>query len=263
MLELAAYFGIGLVVGFLSGLLGIGGGIVIVSSLAILYAAHDFPSAYVMHLALGSSMACIVLSSIASFRTHDKHGAVDWHVVRSVTPGLLLGVMGGVLIARLSTTAVLKYLYLVFTLFVTVQWLLNLKPKPSRQLPGKGPLAAFGVFMGVIAGLFGGGGAVAGVPFLTWCNQSIHRAIGTVAALGFPIAIIGTLSYIAAGWNIPDMPRWSYGFVYLPAVIGISSMSMLSARWGARTAHRLKGDTLRRIFALVLVALAVKVALSV
>ena len=263
MLELAAYFGIGLVVGFLSGLLGIGGGIVIVSSLAILYAAHDFPSAYVMHLALGSSMACIVLSSIASFRTHDKHGAVDWHVVRSVTPGLLVGVMGGVLTARLSTTAVLKYMYLVFTLFVTVQWLLNLKPRPSRQLPGKGPLAAFGVFMGVIAGLFGGGGAVAGVPFLTWCNQSIHRAIGTVAALGFPIAIIGTLSYVAAGWNIPGMPRWSYGFVYLPAVIGISSMSMLSARWGARTAHRLKGDTLRRIFALVLVALAVKVALSV
>lgn len=263
MLELAAYFGIGLVVGFLSGLLGIGGGIVIVSSLAILYAAHDFPSAYVMHLALGSSMACIVLSSIASFRTHDKHGAVDWHVVRSVTPGLLVGVMVGVLIARLSTTAVLKYLYLAFTVFVTLQWLLNLKPKPSRQLPGKGPLAAFGVFMGVIAGLFGGGGAVAGVPFLTWCNQSIHRAIGTVAALGFPIAIIGTLSYIAAGWTIPGMPRWSLGFVYLPAVVGISSMSMISARWGARTAHRLKGDTLRRIFALVLVALAVKVAMSV
>lgn len=263
MLELAAYFGIGLVVGFLSGLLGIGGGIVIVSSLAILYAAHDFPSAYVMHLALGSSMACIVLSSISSFRTHDKHGAVDWHVVRSVTPGLILGVMGGVLIARLSTTAVLKYLYLAFTLFVTAQWLLNLKPKPSRQLPGPRPLAAFGVFMGVIAGLFGGGGAVAGVPFLTWCNQSIHRAIGTVAALGFPIAIIGTLGYIAAGWTVPGMPRWSLGFVYLPAVVGISSMSMISARWGARTAHRLKGDTLRRVFALVLVALAVKVALSV
>ena len=263
MLELAAYFGIGLVVGFLSGLLGIGGGIVIVSSLAILYAAHDFPPAYVMHLALGSSMACIVLSSISSFRTHDKHGAVDWHVVRSVTPGLILGVMGGVLIARLSTTAVLKYLYLGFTLFVTAQWLLNLKPKPSRQLPGPRPLAAFGVFMGVIAGLFGGGGAVAGVPFLTWCNQSIHRAIGTVAALGFPIAIIGTLGYIAAGWTVPDMPRWSLGFVYLPAVVGISSMSMISARWGARTAHRLKGDTLRRVFALVLVALAVKVAFSV
>src|SRR5512138_415854 len=263
MLELAAYFGIGLVVGFLSGLLGIGGGIVIVSSLAIMFAAHAFPSAYVMHLALGSSMACIVLSSVASFRTHDKHGAVDWHVVRSVTPGLLLGVMGGVLIARLSTTAILKYLYLGFTLFVTVQWLLNLKPKPSRQLPGRGPLGAFGVLMGVVAGLFGGGGAVLGVPFLTWCNQSIHRAIGTVAALGFPIAIIGTLSYVAAGWSIPGMPRWSLGFVYLPAVVGISSMSMMSARWGARTAHRLKGDTLRRIFALVLVALAVKVALSV
>lgn len=263
MAELAAYFGIGLVVGFLSGLLGIGGGIVIVSSLAIMFASHGFPAEHVMHLALGSSMACIVLSSIASFRTHDKHGAVDWHVVRNVTPGLIVGVMLGVLVARLATTAVLKYMYLVFTVSVTLQWLLNIKPKPSRELPARGWLSAFGIFMGVIAGLFGGGGAVVGVPFLTWCNQSIHRAIGTVAALGFPISIIGTISYIAAGWHMPDMPPWSLGFVYLPAVVGISSMSMLSARWGARTAHRLKGDTLRRIFAVVLVALAAKVAMSV
>jgi uncharacterized membrane protein YfcA len=263
MAELAAYFGIGLVVGFLSGLLGIGGGIVIVSSLAILFAAHAFPPAYVMHLALGSSMACIVLSSISSFRTHDKHGAVDWHVVRSVTPGLVVGVMGGVLIARASSSALLKYFYLVFTVLVTLQWLLNLKPRPSRELPGRNGLASFGVFMGVVAGLFGGGGAVVGVPFMTWCNQSIHRAIGTVAALGFPIAIIGTLGYIAAGWGVPGMPEWSLGFVYLPAVVGISSMSMITARWGARTAHRLRGNTLRRIFAVVLVALAAKVALSV
>ena len=263
MAELATYFAIGLVVGFLSGLLGIGGGIIIVSSLAILYSAHGFSPAHVMHLALGSSMACIVLSSIVSFRTHDKHGAVDWHVVRSVTPGLIAGVMGGVLIARASSTALLKYVYLAFTIMVTLQWVLDVKPKASRELPGRSALAGFGVFMGVIAGLFGGGGAVVGVPFLTWCNQSIHRAIGTVAALGFPIAIIGTLSYIAAGWNMPDMPPWSLGFVYLPAVVGISSMSMITARWGARTAHRLKGNTLRRIFAVVLVALAAKVALSV
>lgn len=263
MAELAAYFGIGLVVGFLSGLLGIGGGIVIVSSLAIMYTAHGFPQPYVMHLALGTSMACIVLSSISSFRTHDKHGAVDWHVVRSITPGLIAGVMLGVLAARAASTAVLKYMYLAFTIFVTIQWLLNIKPKPSRDLPPRNWLAGFGVFMGLIAGLFGGGGAVVGVPFLTWCNQSIHRAIGTVAALGFPISIIGTLSYIAAGWSVPDMPEWSLGFVYLPAVIGISTMSMISARWGARTAHKLKGDTLRRIFAVVLVALAAKVAMSV
>jgi uncharacterized membrane protein YfcA len=263
MAELAAYLGIGLVVGFFSGLLGIGGGIIIVSSLAIMFAAHAFPPAYVMHLALGSSMACIVFGSFASFRTHDKHGAVDWHVVRSVTPGLVAGVMGGVLIARVSTTGLLKYFYLAFTLFVTVQWVLNLKPKPSRQLPRPGGLAGFGVFMGVVAGLFGGGGAVVGVPFLTWCNQSIHRAIGTVAALGFPISIIGTLGYIAAGWNVPDMPRWCIGFVYVPAAIGIALTSMITARWGARLAHRLKGNTLRRVFALVLVALAAKVALSV
>jgi uncharacterized protein len=263
MAEVAAYFGIGLLVGFLSGLLGIGGGIIIVSSLAIMFAAQGFPPDYVMHLALGSSMASIVFSSFSSFRTHDKHGAVDWAFVRGVTPGLLAGVMVGVLVARLASTALLKYFYLAFTLFVTVQWVLNLKPKPSRQLPGAAGLAGFGAFMGVVAGLFGGGGAVVGVPFLTWCNQSIHRAIGTVAALGFPISIIGTLSYVAAGWGVDGMPPWSIGFVYVPAAIGIATMSVITARYGARLAHRLTGNTLRRVFALVLVALATKMVLSV
>jgi uncharacterized membrane protein YfcA len=171
--------------------------------------------------------------------------------------------MGGVLVARLSSTSVLKYMYLVFTVFVTLQWVLDVKPRPARELPGRNGLAAFGVFMGAVAGLFGGGGAVVGVPFLTWCNLTMHRAIGTVAGLGFPIAISGTLSYVAAGWSVDGMPPWSLGFVYLPAVVGISVMSVITARWGARTAHRLKGNTLRRIFAVVLVALAAKVALSV
>jgi uncharacterized membrane protein YfcA len=261
--ELSVYLGIGVAVGFFAGLLGIGGGIIIVSSLALIFSAHAFPPEYVMHLALGTSLAAIMVSSFASLRAHDRHDAVDWSVVKSMTPGLLVGVLGGVVVARYTSTAFLKVFYLAFAAFVTAQMLLNLRPKPSRRLPGPRVLGAIGVFIGAVSSLFGGGAAAVGVPFLTWCNVSTHRAIGTVAAMGFPLAIAGTLGYAVAGWNVANLPRFSLGFVYLPAFIGIAATSMLAAPWGARLAHRLKGATLRRIFAVFLIAMGIKVAVSV
>jgi uncharacterized membrane protein YfcA len=261
--ELAAYLGIGAVVGFFAGLLGIGGGIIIVSSLALMFAAHAFAPAHIMHLAIGTSLAAIVFGSWSSFRAHHRHGAVDWSIVKRMTPGLLAGVFLGAIAARFVTTAFLKYFFLGFTLFVTAQMVFNLRPKPSRQLPGNAVLTFLALVIGVCSSLFGGGAAAIGVPFLTWCNVSVHRAIGTVAAMGFPVAIAGTLGYVVAGWNAADLPRWSVGFVYLPAFIGISITSMLMAPLGARLAHRLKGATLRRIFAVTLVLMGVKVAVSV
>jgi uncharacterized membrane protein YfcA len=260
--ELAAYLGIGAVVGFFAGLLGIGGGIIIVSSLALMFAAHGFPASHVMHLAIGTSLAAIVFGSFSSFRTHDRHGAVDWGIVKRMTPGLLAGVFVGAIAARFVTTAFLKYFFLGFTFFVTAQMVLNLRPKPSRELPGNVALTSLAVAIGVCSSLFGGGAAAVGVPFLTWCNVSAHRAIGTVAAMGFPVAIAGAVGYVIAGWDA-DLPPWSVGFVYLPAFIGISLMSMVTAPWGARLAHRLKGATLRRIFAVFLLLTGVKVAVSV
>lgn len=261
--ELAAYLGIGAIVGFFAGLLGIGGGIIIVSSLALMFAAHGFAPQFIMHLAIGTSLAAIVFGSWSSFRTHHRHHAVDWAIVKTMTPGLLAGVLVGAILARVVSTAFLKYFFLGFTLFVTAQMVFNLRPKPSRQLPGAPALSALAVFIGVCSSLFGGGAAAIGVPFLTWCNVSAHRAIGTVAAMGFPVAIAGGIGYVIAGWSAQGLPPWSVGFVYLPAFVGISITSMLVAPWGARLAHRLKGATLRRIFALLLVAMGVKVAISV
>jgi len=261
--ELGVYLGLGVVVGFFAGLLGIGGGIIVVSSLALIFSADGFPPAFVMHLAIGTSLAAMMVGSFASFRAHDRHEAVDWSVVRSMTPGLLAGALVGVVVARFASTALLKVFFLCFAAFVTAQMALNLRPKPSRSLPGPNALGAIGVFIGAVASLFGGGAAAIGVPFLTWCNVTTHRAIGTVAAMGFPLAIAGTLGYAVAGWNVAALPRLSLGFVYLPAFIGISATSMLAAPWGARIAHRLKGATLRRIFAIFLIAMGVKVAISV
>lgn len=261
--ELGAYLAIGAIVGFFAGLLGIGGGIIIVSSLALMFAAHGFPAQFVMHMAIGTSLAAIVAGSWSSFRAHHRHNAVDWAIVRAMTPGLLAGVFLGALLARFVTTAFLKYFFLAFTIFVTAQMVFNLRPKPSRQLPGRGALTAVAVFIGACSGLFGGGAAAVGVPFLTWCNVNTHRAIGTVAAMGFPLAIAGTVGYVVAGWNVAELPRWSVGFVYLPAFIGISATSMVTAPWGARLAHRLKAAALRRIFAVFLVLMGIKVAISV
>jgi uncharacterized membrane protein YfcA len=261
--EFGAYLAIGAIVGFLAGLLGIGGGIIIVSSLALMFSAHAFPAPYVMHLAIGTSLASIVFGSWSSFRAHHRHGAVDWEAVKGMIPGMLLGVLGGAAVVRFLPSAFLKYFFLGFTLFMTAQMVLNLRPKPSRQLPGRAGLFAVAVFIGVCSSLFGGGAAAVGVPFLIWCNVSMHRAIGTVAAMGFPLAIAGTLGYVVSGWNVADLPPYSLGFVYLPAFAGISITSVLTAPLGVRLAHKLKGSTLRRIFALVLIVMAAKVAVSV
>jgi uncharacterized protein len=261
--ELGTYLAIGAAVGFFAGLLGIGGGLIIVSSLALMFAAQGFPPPFIMHMAIGTSLAAIMASTLASFRTHHRHGAVDWPVVKAMTPGLLVGVAGGVAFARFVPTAFLKYFFLAFLALQTFTMAFNVRPKPARELPGRGALAGVGVAIGALSSLFGGGAAAIGVPFLTWCNMTVHRAIGTCSAMGFPLAIFGTTGYVVAGLSAPGLPAWSVGFVYLPAFALISITSAVFAPFGARLAHKLRGVTLMRIFALFLVAMGVKLAISV
>ena len=259
----AAYLAIGAAVGFFAGLLGIGGGTIIVSSLALMFAAQGFPAAYVMHCAIGTSLAAIIAGAWGSFRAHDRHGAVDWATVKAMIPGLLGGVTVGALLARFLPAAFLKYFFLGFMALIVFQLVFNLRPKATRALPGRSGLAAMAVVIGLCSSWFGGGAAAVGVPFLTWCNMNTHRAIGTVAALGFPVAIAGAAAYAISGLNVAGLPPWSAGFVYLPAFLGISITSLAFAPIGVRLAHRLKGPTLRRIFAVFLLAVGAKVAISV
>lgn len=261
--ELAAYLGVGAVVGFFAGLLGIGGGIIIVSTLALMFKAHGYAPDFVMHLAIGTSLAAMAAGALASFRAHHRRGAVDVDLVKTMTPGLVAGVFFGAFVARYAGIAFLKYFFLGFVLVNIAQMSLDLRPTPSRELPGRGVLVAIAFGIGVVSSFFGGGAAAVGVPFLLWCNVTTHRAIGTVAAMAFPLALAGTLGYVIAGWSVAELPPWSLGFVYLPAFIGISATSMLAAPLGARLAHRLKAATLRRIFAVFLVVMGVKVAVSV
>ncbi len=253
-----SYLALGAFVGFFAGLLGVGGGSIIVPILTTLFVAQNFPMETALHLALGTSLASIVLTSISSMRTHNKLGAVRWDVVRMITPGILVGTFGGSFLASRIASGPLAILFACFMLYVSFSMLTNVKPKPSRGLPGPLGMSIAGLGIGGFSSLVAIGGGSLSVPFMTWCNVKVHQAIGTSAAIGLPIALAGTLGYLINGWGSPDMPAYSLGFIYLPALVLISGVSIFVAPFGARLAHRLPVGTLKKIFAFVLLFLCAK-----
>lgn len=257
------YLGVGVVVGFFAGLLGIGGGSVMVPILSLTFAARGYSGDHVVHMALATSMATIIPGAVTSAWTHHRHGAVNWSVLHQMVPGILVGTFSGAVVAHFVTTAFLKSFFVAFICFLAVQLLFDLKPKSRHALPGAWGLFAFGAVMGVISSFAGIGGAVLSIAFLTWCNLRLHDAIGTAAAIGVPLAIAGTIGFIVTGLTDTSLPVGSLGYVYLPAFVGIAITSMVVAPLGARLAHRLPVDTLRKIFVIVLVGLALKMVVSV
>ena len=247
---------IGTCTGFLAGLLGIGGGMIMVPFVTIILTQRGFPAEYTVKMAVATSLATIAFTSLSSVRAHNQRGAVLWHVVKVLAPGILVGSLLGAQVAHALPGRLLGVFFAVFVAFSATQMLLNRKPKPSRTLPG--PAATFGVgaAIGGLSSLVGAGGAFMSVPFMLWCNVKIHDAVGTSAALGFPIAVAGTLGYIWAGHGLPQMPPGSVGYLYLPGLFIISAASMLMAPLGARTAHRMDITPLRKVFAIVLYCLA-------
>ena len=254
----SSYLVLGAFVGFFAGLLGVGGGAIMVPVLTTLFITQGFPADKVVHLALGTSMAAIVLTSASSLRAHHRHGAVRWDIVRPITPGILLGTFGATFIASRVASEPLAIFFAGFMAYVSLQMLANIKPKPTRELPGPVGMSAVGAGIGGISALVAIGGGSLSVPFMTWCNVKVHHAIGTSAAIGLPIALAGTVGYLVNGWGSDGMPSLSLGFIYLPALVLVSVVSMYTAPLGARLAHRLPVPTLKRIFAIVLLLLCAK-----
>jgi uncharacterized membrane protein YfcA len=255
-LLIVAFAVIGTIAGFLAGLLGIGGGMIMVPFVTMILGAEGYPAEYTVKMAVATSLATIAFTSLSSVRAHHRRGAVLWPVVKVLAPGILVGSLLGAQLAHALPGKVLGVLFAGFIAFSATQMFLNRKPQPSRTLPG--PLATFGVgnVIGVLSAVLGAGGAFVSVPFMTWCNIRIHEAVGTSSALGFPIALAGTLGYIWAGRALPQMPPGSIGYLYLPGLIVISAASMLMAPVGARTAHRMDIQPLKKAFAVVLYGLA-------
>lgn len=260
---LLMYTLVGAVAGVLAGLLGIGGGLVIVPMLVFCFVRQGIPDAMIMHMALGTSLASIMFTAVSSFRAHHKRGAVHWDVVRKIVIGIFTGTFMGSWIAAQLSTRFLKGFFVVFLYYVAIQMLTNKKPKPSRQIPGHAAMFGVGNVIGVFSSLVGIGGGTLSVPFMIWCNMPVHHAIGTSAAIGFPIAVAGTIGYIVNGLKVADLPAWSLGYIYLPALLGIVVTSVLTAPLGVRLAHSLPVDRLKRVFALLLLVVGTRMLISI
>ncbi|SFB94028.1 Uncharacterized membrane protein YfcA [Polaromonas sp. OV174] len=254
ILELAA---LGLSTGFLAGLLGIGGGMLMVPFITIIIGSRGVPPDLAVKMAIATSMATIIFTSLSSVRAHHKRGAVRWDIVKRLAPGIVIGSF----IGSLGVFSLLKgsYLAIFFGLFVSfsaTQMFLNKKPKPTRQMPGTAGQLAAGGFIGFLSGLVGAGGGFISVPFMTWCNVAIHSAVATSAALGFPIALANVAGYVISGQSVQNLPVGSFGYIWLPALAVIAVCSVLTAPLGARAAHNIPISKLKRVFASILYLLA-------
>jgi uncharacterized membrane protein YfcA len=245
-------------VGFLAGLLGIGGGMVMVPMLFFVFTAKGFPAGHMMHLSLATSMATIIFTSISSVRAHHQHGGVDWSVARMMSPGIVVGSLCATLVVAHVPTRPLAVFFTGFMFYAATQMFFEVKPKPSRQLPGAAGLFGAGAAIGGVSSVLAAGGAFLSIPFLAWCNVPLKRAIGTAAANGFPIAVAGTAGYVLNGLRVEGLPEGSVGYVYLPALAIIVAASMPTAPLGARLAHRLPVKRLRIVFAVMLLGLALR-----
>ncbi|MFA7387567.1 MAG: sulfite exporter TauE/SafE family protein [Thiohalobacteraceae bacterium] len=258
MIELAIYLALGAVAGLLAGLFGVGGGLVIVPVLAWVFVGLGMHADVVMHLAIGTSLASIWLTSIMSIRAHHRRGAVEWALVRRLAPGIVVGALVGALVAEQLPTQALRGIFGVFELLVAAQMLLVDRYQARFDLPGRIGLAGAGGLIGAFSALIGIGGGTLTVPFLVWCRVPVLRAVATSAACGLPIAVAGALGFVFTGWQSPHLPVWATGYVYWPAWLGIVLASSFSAGLGARLAHRLQARRLRQGFALLLILIGLR-----
>ena len=252
---LPIFLALGALVGFLAGLLGIGGGFTIVPVLVEVFSHEGFAHEYIVPMAIGTSAGTIVFTAFSSTRAHHAKGAVNWPVVWGMSPGLVMGSLIGPQIASGLPAPVMAGAFAAFIWFGAYRTVRSRPPVASRQLPGRVGMAAVGSVIGVVAGMVGIGGAFMSVPFMTRCNVPLHSAVATSAAIGIPVAIAATIGFVLAGLSKPGLPPYAIGYVYLPALFAIIVTSTLLAPVGARVAHAWPVARLRYAFATMLFCL--------
>lgn len=253
------YPAVGAVAGLAAGLFGIGGGLIIVPVLVFSFALQGVPDAVSVHLAVGTSLACIVVSSISSVRAHHALGNVDWRLWRFLAPGIALGVIVGVNVAAVLPGSTMKVVFGVFAVLMAAQMIFGGTPSTGRasKLPGPLGLSGVGAVIGGLSALFGIGGGSLTVPFLSFCGQRMQTAVATAAACGLPIALVGAATNIVVGFGHESLPDMATGYVYWPAFLGVALMSAPFAKVGARLAQRLSSSHLKRAFASFLLVVGV------
>jgi uncharacterized membrane protein YfcA len=260
--ELAALLGTGVFAGVMAGLLGVGGGVVVVPALVWVFSDAGFVADWIFHLAVGTSLAILVGTGSVSAFSHHRRGAVHWDLVRVLVPGLIIGAWLGSAIAGFLDETLLRRIFGLFLIYVGVGMLWKSAPREAGELPGSMQMRLVGTGIGALSALLGIGGGVLTVPFLSRSGLDMRRAVATSAACGPPIAVAGALGFIAAGWGREGLPPGSTGFVYWPAVAAILVASAPSAPIGARLAHSLPLPMLKRIFGVLVLAVALKLLLG-
>jgi hypothetical protein len=256
------YLALGCIAGLLAGLLGVGGGLIIVPVLALLFQHLGIGGDKLMQLALGTSLATIIATSLSSIAAHQRHGNVLWPILKALTPGIIIGVLCGSWLADQINSDTLRFGFAIFVLIVASQMLLGLQPSSQRQPPGRIGLGGAGSIIGLVSSLVGIGGGTLTTPFLLWHNITLRQAIGTSAACGLPIAVFGSLGYLLVGLDANQLPANSSGYIYWPAFFGIITTSIMFAPLGAWLTGILPVAVLKKVFALVLVAVAVRLLVS-
>ncbi|ASY29845.1 sulfite exporter TauE/SafE family protein [Taylorella equigenitalis] len=245
--------------GLMAGLLGVGGGMVLVPFLTSLFSTfHNLPQQYIVHISIATAMATIMFTSLSSMRAHHLRGGVRWDIFIKFVPGILIGglLSGGVIFKMID----IGWLALVFAIFVSYSGFNMFRKKSeevsTRALPPAYVIALVGVGIGLISGIVGAGGGFLTVPLLVWCSVPMRNAVGTSAACGFPIAVSNVIGYIYGGMSEIGVQNGLVGFVYWPALLALISMSVIFAPIGAKLAHSLPVNTLRKVFAVLLFFLA-------
>ncbi len=265
-MELSALFvaellALGAVVGFMAGLLGIGGGMMMVPVMTLLLMQRGVESGLAVKMAIATSGASILFTSVSSLLAHHRHGAVRWPLVAAFAPGVALGgIAAGAGVLALVRGQWLAIAFAVFNAGMAWRMWRGSAPTAARTLPGTPGLVGVGAAIGFISALVGAGGAFLSVPFMTRCSVPMREAVGTSAALGFPIALASSIGYVLGGWSMPQALPGSFGYLYLPGILIVAAASVTLAPLGARTAHRIPVAKLRRAFGLTLGVLAAYMA---
>jgi uncharacterized membrane protein YfcA len=256
------YMALGAITGFMAGLLGLGGGGMLVPLLASIFTMQGMNADTAVHLALGTSLACMIISSTASIHAHASRRAIMWRAAGGMIPGIAAGALLAAHAAAKLNPAHIASFFALFMALVALQIFVNWQPEPSKQPVTLRGLLMAGVGIGSVSALTAAGGGFLTVAYLSYKNSDIKSAIGTSAAIGFPIAIAGTAGYMISGWTITSSDPYTLGFVYIPAFLAISIASAVSAHYGARWTHRLPEAFLRKALAIISLLLSIKMLVT-
>ncbi|MEL0083944.1 MAG: sulfite exporter TauE/SafE family protein [Gammaproteobacteria bacterium] len=263
METLLYYLPVGAVAGLIAGLLGLGGGVVIVPALVIAFPLLGIPDEFLMHLVVGTSLAVIVPTSASSVYAHYRRNAIIGQLFRQLGPWMLIGAVIGGQIAHLLPSILLQYIFAVYVLIAASQMLRTAtREDTGRSIPGySGNALAAGV-IGALSAMLGIGGGSATVPYLTFFGVNVRNAVATSSACGLVLATSGALTFIYTGWGVDNLPAGTLGYVYLPALLGLVIPSVILAPAGARLAHTLPTATLKKIFAVFLIFMGLRMLLG-